>query len=436
MVAVVPESIFHMIEENVQATNGPSWLQVVRRSAAKRFADSGIPKSSDEEWKYTSLRDFGSQPWGPAPVAHGEGRWFCPDSHRVLVVNGRLAMGSCSEANLKVGGLDDTELAELASRHLGSCGPVSTETSTRTIEPGQHPLADFNLATFEEALIIELRGQVNQTVEICHVLTLDQDKDANFVCTPRTLIVAQPGSQAKLIETYVTGVCSPNAFLSATEVVVEAGAHLEHVRIQDQCLCSTHIGNWQAKQGKDSTYLAYNVVLGGKLARLDQGIWIGGEGCTTRLDGVVVASKAQHVDNHTRLDHAVPNCNSFEIYKQVVADEATVVFNGKIFVHQDAQKTDAKQTNQALLMSPKATINSKPQLEIFADDVKCTHGATVGQLEDLPLFYMRSRGMEKDEAQALLVYAFAAEVIELITIEPLKQKLEERLYEKLGVAGK
>ena len=158
-----------------------------------------------------------------------------------------------------------------------------------------------------------------------------------------------------------------------------------------------------------------------------------GENCTTRLDGVVCAAKEQHIDNHTRLDHAVPNCNSFEIYKQIIAEKATVVFNGKIFVHQDAQKTDAKQTNQALLLSPTATINSKPQLEIFADDVKCTHGATVGQLEDLPMFYMRSRGVSKDEAQAVLVYAFAAEVLEMITIEPVKKALETRLYEKLGI---
>ena len=171
---------------------------------------------------------------------------------------------------------------------------------------------------------------------------------------------------------------------------------------------------------------------GGAIARTDQEIWLGGRHIVTRLDGVVVARGGQLIDNHTRLDHAMPNCNSFEVYKQIVDDEATVVFNGKIFVHQDAQKTDAVQNNAALLLSPKATIDSKPQLEIFADDVKCTHGATVGRIEDTPLFYLRSRGIPIEQATGILVYAFAAEVLELISIPEVRDRLEARLFEKLG----
>jgi Fe-S cluster assembly protein SufD len=160
-------------------------------------------------------------------------------------------------------------------------------------------------------------------------------------------------------------------------------------------------------------------------------VWLDGEHTETWLNGASVAFDEQVVDNHTRIDHAKPNCNSFEVYKSILGDHALGVFNGKIFVYQDAQKTDAKQTNQTILLSPTATINTKPQLEIFADDVKCTHGATVGQLREEALFYLQSRGIPKKEAQGLLVYAFAAEVLEKVTIASVREVLEKALFSKL-----
>jgi Fe-S cluster assembly protein SufD len=249
---------------------------------------------------------------------------------------------------------------------------------------------------------------------------------------PRVLIVASEGSSARFVETYVTDGAGTNLVLPVTEVVTEKGANVEHVRVQDESESTFSFALWAISQHDDSEYRSYNVAFGGAIARTDQEFWLGGRHIVTRLDGVVVARGKQHLDNHTRLDHALPDCNSFEVYKQIVDDEATVVFNGKIFVHQDAQKTDAVQNNAALLLSPRATIDSKPQLEIFADDVKCTHGATVGRLEDTPLFYLRSRGIPKASAEGILVYAFAAEVLELITLKPVVDRLEARLFEKLG----
>jgi Fe-S cluster assembly protein SufD len=161
-------------------------------------------------------------------------------------------------------------------------------------------------------------------------------------------------------------------------------------------------------------------------------VWVNGEHAETWLNGASVALGEQVMDNHTRIDHAVPNCNSFEVYKSILGGRSIGVFNGKIFVYKDAQKTDAKQTNQALLLSPKATINTKPQLEIFADDVKCTHGATVGQLREDAMFYLRSRGVPQKQARALLVYAFAAEVFEKITIDSVREPLEKLLFEVLN----
>jgi Fe-S cluster assembly protein SufD len=379
---------------------------------------------------------------GPA-LFHREIPRHEPVSVRVVLVNGRFDR-NLSESGTPSpvtgegaggGGLTAKSLRDALMEDeavvrpwLGQVRPRTTRVVGREIKPDPHTFADLNTAVFEDGLFLRLQGAVEPLIEIVHVSAGEGQAFA-----PRVLILAEEGSRARIVETYVSDGHGPTFTLPVTEVVVKEGAHLEHVRVQDESDEAFHIANWQSLQAPRSEYHSYNVCYGAALARVDQGIWLDGEGTVTRLDGVVCASGDQHIDNHTRLDHAFPNSNSFEIYKQVVDGRATVVFNGKIFVHQDAQKTDAKQTNQALLLSPTATIDSKPQLEIFADDVKCTHGATVGQLEDLPMFYMRSRGVPKEQAEAVLVYAFAAEVLELITHLGVRQALEKRLYEKLGV---
>jgi Fe-S cluster assembly protein SufD len=293
-----------------------------------------------------------------------------------------------------------------------------------------HTFAALNTALFEDGVVVHLSkgAEVPEVLEIVHVTEGDA-----MIVAPRVLIVAEENSRVQIVETYVTNGNATSVTIPVTEVVVHPYANVEHVRVQDEAVTNHHIALWQVHQHRDSEYRSYNVAFGASLGRTDQNIYLDGEHIVTRLDGVVVANGDQLLDNHTKLDHAKPNCNSFEIYKQIVDDRATVVFNGKIFVHQDAQKTDAKQTNQALLLSPTATIDSKPQLEIFADDVKCTHGATVGQLEELPLFYMKQRGVPHEQAQAILVYAFAAEVLELISNDEVKHNLEARLFTKLGI---
>jgi Fe-S cluster assembly protein SufD len=193
-----------------------------------------------------------------------------------------------------------------------------------------------------------------------------------------------------------------------------------------------HIANIAVHQEAQSVFTSTNVNFGGHSARNDINVWLNGEYTETWLNGANVATGTQVIDNHTRLDHAMPNCQSFEVYKTILKDQSEGVFNGKIFVYEDAQKTDAKQTNQAILLSPTATMNTKPQLEIFADDVKCTHGATIGQLREDAMFYLRARGIEKSKAEALLVYAFAAEVIEKIGPHDVRASLEAALFTKLA----
>lgn len=394
-----------------QAGKPSPWSSLRARGLAAHKA-LGLPTAKDEAWKYTPIRPLLAQRFelGATQEVTLPARWRA-DSFRIVLVNGVLAR-DLSDQDTPAG------LTISDSGDLGSIARIE-----------EHTFAALATALIEAPLVVKIASgaEVDRLIEVVHVAT-----GAGKSSAPRVAIVAGAGSVATVVETYATSGPGPTLTLPVTEATIQEGARLEHIKVQIESDEAFHIGLWEARQEAGSEYKAYNIAFGGKLARTDQGIYIAGENAVTRLDGVVVANGEQLLDNHTRLDHAVPNCNSFEIYKQIVDGHATVVFNGQIYVHQDAQKTDAKQTNQALLLSPNATINSKPQLEIFADDVKCTHGATVGQLEDLPLFYMRSRGLPKETAESMLVYAFAAEVLELISDDEVKRSLERLLFTKLG----
>lgn len=407
---------------------GPSWLREHRRRALAIFREHGVPTPRTEEWKYTPLRSVAETEWQPVEPGPALFDFALPfaveGSLRAVMVNGQLdrnlsdlpAVPGLTVCSLASALLDHGDKVE---KHFGSVASIQA-----------HPFGALNTALFHDGLFVHVaRGAaVEQVLEIVHIACGDGQ-----VIAPRILLVLEEGSAIKLTERYVSAGEAASLVIPVTESIVARDANAEHVRVQDESLKSTHIGLWESRVQTGASCIAYNVVYGAALHRLDHNIAMAGEHSTTRLDGVVVADGSQLVDNHTKLDHAVPNCNSFEVYKQIIDDQATIVFNGKIYVHPHAQKTDAKQTNQALLLSPDATINSKPQLEIFADDVKCTHGATVGQLEESPLFYLMSRGMPRAQAQSILVYAFAAEVLELITMEEVKRDLERRLFDKLGV---
>ena len=405
----------------------PAWLVALRSRARELSRTQGVPTTKHEEWKYTSLRPVAEKSWskaepGPA-LFEKELEWLSDTTVRIVLVNGRL------DRNL-------SEIPKIKGLQACSLRDAMTESPTIGDFLGQvasiesHPFAALNTALFEDGLYVRLESGsvIEPVIEVVHISC-----GSGQVVAPRVLIHAEEGATAKIVERYLSTGEGSNLTIPVTEVIVHKHANVEHVRVQDEEVDTFHIGLWETRQSEESEYRSYNVAFGSRIGRLDQNIMLDGRHITSRLDGVVVATGEQLLDNHTKLDHAMPDCNSFEIYKQIIDDKATIVFNGKIFVHQDAQKTDAKQTNQALLLSPQATINSKPQLEIFADDVKCTHGATVGQIEDLPLFYMKSRGIPADQAEAILVYAFAAEVLELITDENVRTNLEARLFGKLGL---
>jgi Fe-S cluster assembly protein SufD len=254
-----------------------------------------------------------------------------------------------------------------------------------------------------------------------------------FATFPRVLIVVDEGGQLKVNE-FHSGTTGTYLSCPVAEVVLHPQAHLELNKVQSESRSAFHIALTQGLQMDRSVFLQNGFNFGGSIARNDVNSVLNGRHIETWLNGISLGGGSQVIDNHTQLDHAMPDCQSFEIYKTVLDGKAIGVFNGKIFVYQDAQKTDAKQTNQALLLSADATMNTKPQLEIFADDVKCTHGATIGYLDHEALFYLRSRGIPKEEAEGLLTYAFVSEVIDKVSFKPLRDSLSNQLFERLAIA--
>jgi len=389
-----------------------------RRKALDRFIELGIPTSKNEEWKYTSLRDWAAVSFISAAdlEINVENLPELPaiskiDAYRLVFVNGVLSQALSDYAGL-------SEVSELSDKADES--DLSDSSS--------NPFVVLNAALSKcWRLVIKKNASIKKPILL---LNLSISKDQPVAYHTRFEIEAGENSQAKVIEAYygLGGTVFSNAYSS---VKVEKSANLEHIRIQEEGESSFHISTAKVDQADESTYTSNNVTFGALLGRSDVDVWIGGEHAETALNGAYTAFGVQLIDNHTRIDHAKANCHSFEVYKGILGDQGTGVFNGKIYVHLDAQKTDAKQSNKALLLSKTATMNSKPQLEIFADDVKCTHGATVGQIEEEQLFYLRSRGLPLAEARSLLVYAFVSEVLEKIGVPAVKDLLEARLFERV-----
>jgi Fe-S cluster assembly protein SufD len=407
-----------------------------RRAAFERFRSSGLPTHKDEEWKYTSLRLIAETAFGLAPAASHLGGDICDlpvrtdDGIRLVLKNGVFVpelSGTPSDVRVRAGSLKQAS-ADGFKPVLENLGLIASYEG-KLGSSNDARFTDLNDAIWADgALVFVPNGvEVDQPIYVVHFSSAGSGA---HLASPRLLVVAERNARAKVVElhfgqngTYLTN--------SVTELRLGEGASVEHVRVQLESPEAFHIATVAAHQESGSTYTAANVQLGSRIGRVDASVWSNGEHTETTLDGVYIGTGEQLLDNHTRIDHAKPNCHSFEVYKGILADKAHGVFNGKIFVYEDAQKTDAKQTNQALLLSRTAEVDTKPQLEIFADDVKCTHGATVGQLREDALFYLRQRGIPAEEARNILVYAFAAEVLEKITIPALREDLERLLFEKL-----
>jgi Fe-S cluster assembly protein SufD len=417
------------------ASSAPAWLRDLRDAGIARFADLGFPSAGLEEWRFTSVAPITETafvlPHGPAAAADpapfllsGVGR------HRLVFVNGRL------DARLSdFGGLPEgvtvTSLGDALTRdpervreHLG-----------RLLTHGQGAFAALNTAFVAEGAYVHVRAGI-EVAEPLQVLFLATATDgvAPVVTHPRVLVVVERLARIVLVESYAgDGVYWTNA---VTEMVVGDGARADLYRIQRESERACHVATTHTLQGRDSVVNVHPVSFGAALARHDIAAVLDGEGGRCLLNGLYLGNGSQHVDHHTVIDHAKPHCESHEYFNGVLDDRARSVFAGRIVVRPGAQRTDSKQTNNNLLLSADARADSQPQLEIYADDVKCTHGATLGPIDEKALFYLASRGLGGDEGRAMLTYGFGAEILGRMDVPALREQLDGILRGRLlGGAG-
>ncbi len=410
----------------------PSWLNAMRADALRRFESLGFPSLKDEDWKYTSVRPIaeraftlvGEQCLGLVEedleqlIPHGL------EGHRLVFVNGRHAPQlSCLGPPA-----DGIEIRSLSTA-LSDQPDTVRDFLGRYADVGASGFAALNTALVEDGAWIHIQpGRLlERPVHLLFLATGRKDGAA----TLRNLLVLGAGAQATVVEHYAS--LGDAGYLSnaVTEVDLGDAAHLSHYRIQEESREAFHVATTAVHQGRDSHLASYSVALGARLSRSEVNVDLAGEGSECSLDGLYVLDGRQHADFHTRVDHRVPHGTSRELFKGILDGHARGVFNGKVYVHPDAQHTDAEQANHNLLLSPAAEADTKPQLEIFADDVKCGHGATVGRLDEDALFYLRSRGLDHAEARAMLTYGFAEEVLEPMRVPALRDYLAGKLRTRL-----
>jgi Fe-S cluster assembly protein SufD len=421
----------------LEADATPEWLRPVRRSAMDRFAQTGFPGARDEEWRFIPVTTITQAEFAPAPPASGLTREsiapfiFGHAEWPLLVfVDGRFADDLSSVPELP-GGARAVSLAQAIAegdptlvQHLGHHAPVDGSGFTA-----------LNTAFVRDGGFVHVPDGEELPAPV-HLLFVSTGDTEATVVHPRNLIVIGRAARASIVESYVALEPGRRSFTNAvTEVSSGEGAWTEHTRIQRESESAYHVGLTHVDQARGSHYRSFTLAMGGAIARHNLHVRLNAPNIETLMYGLYLTRGDQVVDNHTAIHHDHPDCNSWEVYKGVIGGNSRAVFNGKVFVRPEAQKTDAKQTNRNLLLGDGARIHTKPQLEIFADDVKCTHGATVGRLDDVALFYLRSRGIDEARARTLLTYAFAAEVVEEVALEPVRLELERLVRERLGAEG-
>jgi Fe-S cluster assembly protein SufD len=410
---------------------GLDWLDRSRTGALDAFASSGFPTPRNEDWKYTRVTPIEKRGF-TLPGADGADlqsadveRFFFDglDCEQLVFVDGRY-VDALSRRNVVESGVRITTMesamnasSQLLEAHLGHYA----DTDGR-------PFSALNTAFMTDGAVIHVknRGAGRHPVHLLFVATA-----VDVVSHPRVLVVAEAASQTTVIESYVSLVDGCYFTNALTEVVLMEAARVDHYKLQKENDKAFHVATLQVRQERDTRFASHSISFGGQLVRNDINVVLDAEGASCLLNGLFMARGRQHMDYHTRVDHAKPNGSSEEIYKGILDGRARGVFNGRVKVHPDAQKTDAHQSNNNLLLSRDAEVDTKPELEIYADDVKCSHGATVGQLDEQSLYYLRSRGIGKAQARGLLTYGFARDILERVELAPLREKLTAELLERM-----
>jgi Fe-S cluster assembly protein SufD len=412
--------------------SAPGWLATLHKCAFERFEALGFPTTKNEDWHFTSVAPIAEAAFPPrvAPGGDVKPEQLAPftfgvtDWPTIVFVNGVFAPELSSLGNLPEG----VRVYDMASAFRNG-DPVVERHLSRYAAYELNTFTALNSAFVNDGAVVTIAKEFEVDRPI-HVLFVSDANLAKTQSNPRTLIIAERHSKATVIESYVSASEAAYFTNAVTEVLLEDGANLSHLKIQRESPRAFHVGTIETEQKRDSHYQSFSFSTGGILSRTNVYTTLDGEGAGATLNGLYMLDGEQHCDIQTRIEHAQPNCFSRELYKGVLDGASHGVFNGKVYVDPIAQKTDGKQTNNVLLLSERAQVDTKPQLEIFADDVKCTHGATVGRIDETALFYMKSRGVNKDLARRLLTYAFAAEVLETIEVDGVRLELERATLER------
>jgi Fe-S cluster assembly protein SufD len=420
---------FEAFESRI-CSGAPVWLRDLRRAAIERFSQLGFPGARDEGWRFTRVRPLLGRDFRLTPrydrtalSARQIEEVSVEDTgcRRLAFVNGHFAEDLSDLAGLPAG----VRIGSLERFIVSDPEPVQRYLS-RYADPARNPFVALNTAHVHDGAFIHLPGGT-RIEEPIHILYMSRSNGTSVVSHPRTLIIAENGTRASFVESYVGFEADAYFTNAVTEIVVKENAEIDHCKLQRESESAYHMATVRAQIGKNSRFLTSSLSFGGALVRNDTHAVLADEGIECALNGLYLARNHQHVDNHTVIEHTKPKCASRELFKGILGGRAKAVFNGRIHVHPLAQKTDAKQTNRCILLSDDAQVNTNPQLEIYADDVKCTHGAAVGRLDEDAVFYLRSRGIDEAAARRMLVFAFANEVLEDVRIVPVRENLTSDL---------
>jgi Fe-S cluster assembly protein SufD len=413
------------------------WLDGLRRQGMDRFNAVGFPGRRDERWRFTSVDGLAKTHFDLAPLVHDEAvaetartYSFGRDAAVELVfVNGHFAP-QLSQLRALPRGVRVQSLADALVQN-----PQEVEAHlARSADLKANPFVALNTGFIGDGAYVRIpRGVVVDGA--IHLLLISAPGSTPTVSHPRVLVVAEENAQATLVESYVAtgGATGPYFTNAVTEVVVGVGAQIDHCKLQQEGKGAYHIATMQVLLAAGARFVTQSATMGALLTRNDLNIVLAGEHADATLNGLVLLDGNRHCDNHTLLDHAAANCPSHELYKHVLAGRSTGVFKGQILVRKDSQKTDSKQTSKTLLLSDDAVMNSMPALEIYADDVKCTHGSTTGPMDEEQLFYLRSRGIGAESARHLMTYAFAADITRRIRVAPVRARIENHMAAQHGL---
>lgn len=416
------------------AGQGPAWLDELRREGLERFERTGLPTPRLEEWKYTNVAPLARVPFVPV----GD------ESHSADVTGLLPAAGWDGEHPIRLVFADGAFAPELSSRSTLPEGLSIDSLAVRVREDGERlrtaigrlarseddALVALNAAHLADGAVVEIApgAEIAAPIEIAFL----NASPSPMLTHPRLLVVAGEGSRAVLVETHLGRGPAPYAANAVTEVSLGRAANVHHVRLQREGDEAYHLATIAVRQAAESRYDSTVFAIGSALSRTFIGVTLDGEKASCALDGLYLGRGDQHVDHHTSIDHPVPDTASRQLYKGILTDTATGVFNGKVIVREDAQRTDAGQVNRNLLLSERANVYTKPELQIYADDVKCAHGATIGRLDEDAIFYLRSRGIGAEQARTLLLYAFASEIVDRLTIQGLRDRLIDEVWGRFG----